>query len=87
MAVTKTCADLRENSKNYHENEERDDKKMQEIEYEMLYKEYPDVESFKKDLYKKIEIGLQQVKEGKYSPAEEFFKEMEEKYDLWKSTK
>lgn len=82
MAVTKTCADLRENPKNYHENEERDDKKMQEIEYEMLYKEYPDVESFKKDVYEKIEIGLQQVKEGKYSPAAEFFKEMEEKYDL-----
>lgn len=58
------------------------DKKMSECEYEMFYKEYPDFESFKKDLYEKIEIGLQQVREGKYTPAEEFFKEMEEKYDL-----
>lgn len=58
------------------------DKKMSEYEYEMFYKEYPDFESFKKDLYEKIEIGLQQVREGKYTPAEEFFKEMEEKYDL-----
>ena len=57
-------------------------KKMKEMEYEMFYKEYPDVESFKKEVYEKIEIGLQHVKEGKYSPAEEFFKEMEEKYDL-----
>jgi hypothetical protein len=49
---------------------------------EIFYKEYPDFESFKKDVYEKIEIGLKQVKEGKYTPAEEFFKEMEEKYDL-----
>ena len=53
----------------------------------MFYKEYPDVESFKKDVYEKIEIGLKQVEEGKYTSAEEFFKEMEEKYKLWKSTK
>ena len=58
------------------------DKKMHDSEYEMFYKEYPDVESFKKDVYEKIEIGLKQVKEGKYTPAEDFFKEMEEKYDL-----
>ena len=58
------------------------DKKMSEIEYEMFYKEYPDVESFKKDVYEKIEIGLKQAKEGKGTPAREFFKEMEEKYNL-----
>ena len=29
------------------------DKKMSECEYEMFYKEYPDFESFKKDLYEK----------------------------------
>ena len=68
----------------YHE--QCEDKKMQEKIYEMFYKEYPDVESFKKDVYEKIEIGLKQVEEGKYRPAEECFKEMEEKYNLWKST-
>jgi len=67
--------------------EEYNDKKMQEKIYEMFYKEYPDVESFKKDVYEKIEIGLKQVEDGEYTLAEEFFKEMEEKYDLWKSTK
>ena len=39
------------------------DKKMSECEYEMFYKEYPNFESFKKDLYEKIEIGLKQAKE------------------------
>ena len=58
------------------------DKKMSECEYEMFYKEYPDFESFKKDLYEKIEIGLQQAREGKGTLAREFFKEMEEKYNL-----
>ena len=58
------------------------DKKMSECEYEIFYKEYPDFESFKKDLYEKIEIGLQQVRDGQYTPAKEFFKEMEEKYNL-----
>ena len=65
---------------------EFEDKKMDLLEYEMFYKEYPDVESFKKDVYEKIEIGLKQVEEGKGTPAREFFKEMEEKYNLWKST-
>ena len=68
----------------YHQ--ECEDKKMQEKIYEMFYKEYPDVESFKKDVYEKIEIGLKQAKEGLGTPAREFFKEMEEKYNLWKST-
>ena len=34
------------------------------------------------DVYEKIEIGLKQVEEGKYRPARECFKELEEKYDL-----
>ena len=44
---------------------------------EIFYKEYPDFESFKKDVYEKIDIGLQQVREGKYRPADEFFKEID----------
>ena len=68
----------------YHK--ECEDKKMQERIYEMFYKEYPDVESFKKDVYEKIEIGLKQVEEGLGKPAKECFKELEEKYNLWKNT-
>jgi len=66
--------------------EEYNDKKMQEKIYEMFYKEYPDVESFKKDVYEKIEIGLKQVEQGLGRPARECFKELEEKYNLWKDT-
>ena len=62
--------------------EEYNDKKMQEKIYEMFYKEYPDVESFKKDVYEKIEIGLKQVEQGLGRPARECFKELEEKYNL-----
>ena len=62
--------------------EEYDDAKIKKMIYEIFYKEYPDFESFKKDVYEKIEIGLKQVKEGKYRPAEECFKELEEKYNL-----
>ena len=58
------------------------DKKIEEI----FDKKYPDFESFKKDVYEKIEIGLKQVEEGKGRPAKECFKELEEKYNLWKST-
>lgn len=35
-----------------------------------------------KDLIKKIEKGLNDVKEGNYIPAKQFFKEMEEKYKI-----
>ena len=59
-----------------------EDKKMQQRIYEMFYKENPDVESFKKDVYEKIEIGLKQVEEGLGRPAKECFKELEEKYNL-----
>ena len=62
--------------------EKYDDERMRKIAYEVLYKEYPDFESFKKDLYEKIEIGLQQVREGKGRPARECFKELEEKHNL-----
>lgn len=64
----------------YHK--ECEDKKMQKKIYEMFFKEYPDVESFKKDLYEKIEIGLKQAEQGLGRPAKECFKELEEKYNL-----
>ena len=45
-------------------------------------KEFADLESFKKDIYEKIETGLKQVAEGKYKSAEQGFKELEEKHNL-----
>ena len=66
--------------------EKYEDARTKKIVEEIFYKEYPDFESFKKDVYEKIEIGLKQVEEGKGRPARECFKELEEKYNLWKST-
>lgn len=76
MPITKKYEHTKEQS------QEAYDAEMQKKVYEMFYKEYPDVESFKKDLYEKIEIGLKQVREGKGIPAEQGFKELEEKYNL-----
>lgn len=67
--------------------ENGEDIKIQKKVEEIFNKKYPDFESFKKEVYEKIEIGLKQVEEGKYRPAKEVFEEMEEKYEIWKSTK
>ena len=62
--------------------EEVEDAKMKKMIYDIFYKEYPNFESFKKDVYDKIEIGLKQMENGQGRPAKECFKEMEEKYNL-----
>ncbi len=46
------------------------------------YEKNEDLEAFKKELYEKIDIGLKQIEEGKYTSAKQAFKELEEKYDL-----
>ena len=45
-------------------------------------KKYPDFKTFRKDLEKYIEQGLEDIKEGRYQPMEEFCAEMEAKYHL-----
>lgn len=45
-------------------------------------KKYPDFESFKKDVYAKIEKGLNDIKQGNYRPIDEFCQEMEAKYNI-----
>ena len=42
-------------------------------------KKYPDFEAFKKDVYEKIEKGLNDIKQGNYRPIDEFCQEMEAK--------
>ena len=59
-----------------------EDERIDRLISEHFDKKYPDFESFKKDVFEKIEKGLQDVREGRYRPAEEFFKEMEEKYHI-----
>ena len=43
---------------------------------------FDDYESFKKDIYEKVEQGLQDVEKGNYRLAQNFFQEMEEKYKI-----
>ena len=62
--------------------EQYNDAKIRKMVYELFYKEFADLESFKKDIYEKIETGLKQVAEGKYKSAEQGFKELEEKHNL-----
>ena len=49
---------------------------------EIFNKKYSDFEAFKNEIYEKINTGLKQIEEGKYVPAEQAFKELEEKYNL-----
>ena len=43
---------------------------------------FSDFESFKKDFYEKIMQGLKDIEQGHYVAANQFFREMEEKYDI-----
>lgn len=47
---------------------------------EEVNKQFPDFESFKKDFYEKIQIGLKQVENGEYQPIDKLFEKMEAKY-------
>ena len=62
--------------------EEYDEIQREKMVEEIFNKKYPDFETFKKEVYEKIEIGLRQVSEEKYRPAKECFKELEKKYNL-----
>ncbi len=46
------------------------------------YEKFEDLKSFKEEICKKIEKGLNDIKLGRYVSAEEGFREMEEKYNL-----
>lgn len=48
----------------------------------MFIQKYPDFESFKKEIYEKIEKGLKDIEQNRYRPIEDFRKEMEAKYSI-----
>ena len=62
--------------------EKNEDTRIQKKVEEIFNKKYLDLETFKKELYEKIDIGLKQIEEGKYTSAKQAFKELEEKYEL-----
>ena len=47
-----------------------------------LEKKYSDFESFKKEVYRKIENELEEIKKGNCKPIEEVFQELEAKYKI-----
>lgn len=86
MVVIRSCVDLKNNYNDIATAYDDEDALAEEMVNRKMEEEfnnkYPDFESFQKDLYEKIEIGLKQIEEGKYRPMEEFCKEMEEEFNI-----
>ena len=64
--------------KNYRSEKEKVEKLIEKY----FNEKFDDYESFKKDIYEKVEQGLQDVEKGNYRLAQNFFQEMEEKYKI-----
>lgn len=62
--------------------EQYEDERIEQLLSEHFNKKYPDFESFKKDVYEKLKIAMQEIKEGKGIPMEEAIAEMEAKYHI-----
>ena len=58
--------------------EEQIDKLIQE----RFEKKYANFEEFKKDICEKIDLALEDIREGRTTSAKDFFKEMEAKYNF-----
>ena len=63
-------------------NKETEEERIDRLVAEHFNRHYANFEEFQKDVFKKIDKALKDVEEGHYRPAEEFFKEMEEKYNI-----
>lgn len=62
--------------------EQYEDQKIDMRIAEHFEKKFPDFESFKRDIYEKIEQGLKDIEEGRVQPMEEALKDMEEQYGI-----
>lgn len=62
--------------------EQYEEQRINKIITEQFEKKYSDFENFKRDIYQKIEKGFEDIRNCNYSPATQFFKEMEEKYNI-----
>lgn len=62
--------------------EKYEEERMDRLISEHFEKKYPDFESFKKDVFEKIDLALKDVEEGRVQPAEEVFKEMEDNFNI-----
>lgn len=62
--------------------EKYEEERVEKLVSKYMDKKYADFKTFKDDISKKIENGLKDIKEGHYKPAEEAFRELEEKYNI-----
>ena len=62
--------------------EETEKERVHRLVAEHFEKKYSDFESFKKDVYEKIERGLKDIEEGRCQTLEDFCAEMEAKYHI-----
>lgn len=62
--------------------EQYEDERIEQLISKHFNKKYPDFESFKKDVYEKIEEGLKDIEQGNCRPIEDFCAEMEAKYHI-----
>ena len=62
--------------------EKYEEERVDRLVEEHFNRKYPDFESFKKDVYEKINQALKDVEEGRCQPMEEALEEIEEKYGI-----
>ena len=62
--------------------EEYEEEKINKLIIKHFNEKFSDIETLKKDFCEKILTAIKQVDEGKCIPSSEFFKEMEEKYNI-----
>ena len=62
--------------------EEYEEEKINRLMEEYFDKKFADFEEFKNNIYQKLEESMKDIQNGNYRPAQEVFKEMEEKYKI-----
>ena len=62
--------------------EETEEERIDRLVSEHFDKQYATFEEFQKDIFKKVEEAMLEIKEGKGIPMEDIVTEMEEKYHL-----
>lgn len=62
--------------------EKFEEEKVEKLVSKYFDSKFNDFEAFKKDFYEKIVKGLKDIENKNYSPAANFFKEMEEEYNI-----
>lgn len=65
--------------------EQYEDERIEQLISKHFNKKYPDFESFKKDVYEKIDIAIEEIKNGEYISMGKAIAEMEAEYGFDKN--